>query len=157
MNDIDVHLVVPTPRIFGIPAIADNLDTTVDQLIAELDAVKETLERATTDGSLYSLAHALQQNIREQRDRIAGNELRSMYNDWDEVSVQMRLWHARFSPDMSAHGPTPAQQESYRIARKAYDEVVAELTRLVDEDYAGLKQAMDTARVPWTPGRGIQE
>ena len=28
---------------------------------------------------------------------------------------------------------------------------------LVDEDYAALKRAMDAARVPWTPGRGIQE
>ena len=26
LNDIDVHLVVPTPRLFGIPAIADSLD-----------------------------------------------------------------------------------------------------------------------------------
>lgn len=26
LSDIDVHLVVPTPRLFGIPAIADNLD-----------------------------------------------------------------------------------------------------------------------------------
>ena len=129
----------------------------IDEVIAELDAVKETLGRATTDGSLYAMAHAVQQSIREQRDRIASNELRSMYNDWDEVSVQMRLWHARFSPEMSAHGPTPAQQESMRIARKVYDEVVVELTRLVDEEYAGLKQAMDTARVPWTPGRGIQK
>ena len=29
LNDIDVHLVVPTPRLFGIPAIADNLDAIV--------------------------------------------------------------------------------------------------------------------------------
>lgn len=28
LDDIDVHLVVPTPRLFGIPAIADNLDKT---------------------------------------------------------------------------------------------------------------------------------
>ncbi|MFA5707619.1 FAD-dependent oxidoreductase [Mycolicibacterium sp.] len=26
LNDIDVHLVIPTPRLFGIPAIADSLD-----------------------------------------------------------------------------------------------------------------------------------
>ncbi|GJF13035.1 pyridine nucleotide-disulfide oxidoreductase [Mycolicibacterium cyprinidarum] len=26
LNDIDVHLVVPTPRLFGVPAIADSLD-----------------------------------------------------------------------------------------------------------------------------------
>ena len=72
------------------------------------------------------------------------------------MSVQARLWHARFDPGSSAQGPTPAQQESYRIARKLYDETVVDLTRLVDTDYAGLKQAMDTAKVPWTPGRGIQ-
>lgn len=29
LNKIDVHLVVPTPRIFGIPAIADNLDRVI--------------------------------------------------------------------------------------------------------------------------------
>ena len=29
LNNIDVHLVVPTPRIFGIPAIADNLDAVI--------------------------------------------------------------------------------------------------------------------------------
>jgi sulfide:quinone oxidoreductase len=29
LGDIDVHLVVPTPRIFGIPAIAANLDAVI--------------------------------------------------------------------------------------------------------------------------------
>ena len=29
LDKIDVHLVVPTPRIFGIPAIADNLDRVI--------------------------------------------------------------------------------------------------------------------------------
>lgn len=29
LDNIDVHLVVPTPRIFGIPAIADNLDKVI--------------------------------------------------------------------------------------------------------------------------------
>ena len=29
LDNIDVHLVVPTPRIFGIPAIADSLDTVI--------------------------------------------------------------------------------------------------------------------------------
>jgi hypothetical protein len=42
------------------------------------------------------------------------------------------------------------------IARKAFDETVAELARIVDTDYAGLKRAMDAAGVPWTPGRGVQ-
>jgi photosystem II stability/assembly factor-like uncharacterized protein len=128
----------------------------IDSVIQELDAVKVTLDRATTDGSLYELAHSIQQRIRMQRDRIADNELRDAYNDLPEMSVQARMWHARFVSSTSAHGPTAAQKESLRIARKLYDDVVAELTQLVDVEYAGLKEAMDAARVPYTPGRGVQ-
>ncbi|MEJ2297898.1 MAG: hypothetical protein P8X94_05215 [Woeseiaceae bacterium] len=129
----------------------------IDAVIAELDAVKETLPRSMTDGSLYALAHSIQQDLRAQRDLIEGNEMRSMHLDPATMTVQARLWHAQFVPTMSAHGPTAAQQDSLRIAREVYDDVVRELTRLVDEDYAGLKEAMDDARVPWTPGRGVQQ
>ncbi len=128
----------------------------IDSVIQELDAVKETLDRSMTDGSLYELANSIQQRIKAQRDRITGNEMRDMYNDLPEMTVMARMWHARFDPSSSAHGPTSSQQESLRIARKLYDEVFAELTQLVETDYAGLKEAMDTARVPYTPGRGIQ-
>ncbi|MDJ0749069.1 MAG: hypothetical protein QNJ11_06275 [Woeseiaceae bacterium] len=128
----------------------------IDDVITELDAVKATLDRSRTDGSLYEVAHALQQRIREQRDHIVDNEARDMYNDLPAMSVSARLWHARFAPQSNAHGPTTAQQESLRLARKLYDETVAELKQLVDVEYEGLKEAMDTARVPWTPGRGLQ-
>ena len=128
----------------------------IDSIIQELDAVKETLDRSVTDGSLYALANSIQQRIKVQRDRIADNELRDAYNDLPEMSVTARLWHARFDNSASAHGPTAAQQESLRIARHLYDEVLAELTQVVETDYAGLKEAMDDARVPHTPGRGLQ-
>jgi photosystem II stability/assembly factor-like uncharacterized protein len=128
----------------------------VAEVISELDAVKATLGRSMTDGSLYEVAHSLQQQLRGAREVLTGNELRDFYNDLPTMSVQTRLWHARFDPSSSAQGPTSAQQESYRIARKLYDETVVELTRLVETEYAGLKDAMDTARVPWPPGRGIQ-
>ena len=128
----------------------------IDEFVAELDAVKVTLERAMTDGSLYELAVSIQQRLKIARDRIAGNEKQSMFHEWPETTVRQRLWHARYSPTSQAHGPTPAQRESLRLARARYDAVVGELNQIVDVDYAGLKEAMDTARVPWTPGRGIQ-
>ncbi|MDJ0710823.1 MAG: hypothetical protein QNJ14_10550 [Woeseiaceae bacterium] len=129
----------------------------IDNVITELDAVKATLNRSRTDGSMYELAHSLQQRIREQRDHIADNEARDMYNDLPAMSVSARLWHARFDPSSSAHGPTASQRQSLRLARKLYDETVAELKQLVDVEYEGLKEAMDTARVPWTPGRSVQD
>ncbi len=43
-----------------------------------------------------------------------------------------------------------------RIGRELYGDAVQKLSSLIDNEYAGLKQALDDARVPWTPGRGIQ-
>ena len=151
------HRVVFESRVDELIRAASGTVSSVDAVIGELDAVKATVGRSQAGGALYELAHALQQRIRDAREVMTGNELRDYYNDLPIMSVQARLWHARFDPGSSAQGPTAAQQESYRIARKLYDETVIELTRLVDNDYAGLKEAMDTARVPWTPGRGLQD
>jgi uncharacterized protein (DUF2267 family) len=129
----------------------------IDAIVVELDAVKATLERSLTDGSLYEIANSIQQRLKAARDRLTSNESRAVYNDLDEMTVQARLWHAGFSPAANAHGPTPAQRESLRIANDLYRELATSLTALVDTDYAVLKEAMDTAKVPWTPGRGIQE
>jgi hypothetical protein len=129
----------------------------IDAVVAELDAVKDTLDRSMTDGSLYELANSIQQRIKAARDKLTGNEARDFYNDPAIMTVQARLSHARFRPSSGAYGPTATQQDSLRSARALYDETVAELKTLVDAEYAGLKEAMDTARVPWTPGRGIQE
>ena len=129
----------------------------IDEIVLELDAVKVTLERSTTDGSLYEIANSIQQALKAARDRLSNNEKRGVYNDLDEMTVQTRLQHARFSPTVGVYGPTPEQRESLRIARALYDEVVVGLATLVDTEYAGLKEAMDAAKVPWTPGRGIQK
>ncbi len=126
----------------------------VQKVIEELDAVKETLERSMTDGSLYELANSIQQNLKIQSDRLSGNQKRVEYKDEDEMTVGARLFHAGFPGGV--YGPTPEQRESLRIGRALYDDVVGELNTLVNEEYAGLKEAMDTARVPWTPGRSVQ-
>jgi sulfide:quinone oxidoreductase len=53
LNDIDIHLVVPTPRIFGIPAIADNLDRIIADyginlhVHSEMTAVDPASRKAT--------------------------------------------------------------------------------------------------------------
>jgi hypothetical protein len=72
------------------------------------------------------------------------------------VSLQERLFHARFVAEAGAYGPTPAQRTSYEVGRSLYGDVVENLTGLVDTEYAVLKEALDLAKVPWSPGRGIQ-
>ena len=128
----------------------------IDEVIAELVAVKDVLGRSTTDASLYEIANSIQQRMTMQRDRLRGNETRDIFKDWDEVSLSDRLWHARFDASSGAYGPTPEQRESLQIGRALYEDVTRQLSGLVDGEYATLKEALDTARVPWTPGRGIQ-
>jgi photosystem II stability/assembly factor-like uncharacterized protein len=128
----------------------------IDEIVAELDAAKEVLLSSTADPSLYESADSIQQRIKAERDRLIENEARQMYNDLEEMTVDSRLFHARFAPGTNAYGPTPAQRESLRIASELYDDVSRQLSNLVDVEYAGLKVAMDAAGVPWSPGRGIQ-
>ena len=150
------HRVIFESRVDELSRAAQGTGASIDALIDELDAVKQTLVRARTDGALYEMAQSLQRRLKAAKDRLGGNEARALYNDLPEMTVGARLWHARFSPQSGAYGPTAEQQESLQLARAGYDEIIAKLRQLVDEEYAGLKEAMDKARVPWTPGRGIQ-
>ena len=128
----------------------------IDEIMLEIDAIKEVLLRSTADASLYEIANSIGQRASKQRDRLTNNESRSLYKEFDEMSVQQRLWHARYSPRMNAYGPTPEQRESLDIARSVYADAKQQLTELIDVEYAGLKVALDSAGVPWSPGRGIQ-
>ncbi|MEO1248097.1 MAG: glycosyl hydrolase, partial [Pseudomonadota bacterium] len=128
----------------------------IDAVTGELDAVREVLLRFRADSSLLEIADSIGKRIAAQRDLLDDNETQDIYNDPQVMTVQARAWHARFAPMSNAYGPTPEQRESLAIARAGYDSIVAELNRLVNEEYAALKTALDDAKVPWTPGRGVQ-
>ena len=127
----------------------------IDAIVAELTAAKEVLLSSTADPSLYEIANSIQQRIQVERDRLTENEIRDNYYELKAMTVRARLWHARFAPT-NAYGPTPSQRESLRIASSLYQNVSEQLSNLVDVDYAGLKDALNAAGVPWSPGRGIQ-
>lgn len=57
LDNIDVHLVVPTPRIFGIPAIADNLDKVIADYGIQLHTGSEvrSIDSATRKVSVTNL------------------------------------------------------------------------------------------------------
>ena len=127
----------------------------VDEVLEQLGAIEDTLERSTADMQLYARANALEKAIGEQRDRLAGNGTRSRLSVNQPVPVTSRLRHPAFDPSRNAYGPTATQEQSLRIAQDVFSEVSAELTRLVDREYRALTEALDAAGVPWTPGRGV--
>ncbi len=96
---------------------SDGTVKAIDEIAAEIDAIKEVLLRSTADASLYQRANSLKQRLTVQRERLAANETRDMFKDLDAVPLNARIFHARFVRASNAHGPTPAQRESMQIGR----------------------------------------
>jgi hypothetical protein len=113
------------------------------------------LQSATANLNLYATANSLQQQLTAQRVSLAGHETRNAFGAPGKMPVTGRLAHAAYNPHANAYGPTQTQSASLEIAQNRYAEISAELTRLVDNEYQQLLQALDGAGVPWTPGRGV--
>jgi len=127
----------------------------IDEVLPQLDAIKEALQSSTADMVLYAQANSIQQRINQARDRLSGNDTRRGFSDPGLMSVRSRLQYASYDPNGNAYGPTQTQTETFAIARDAYAEIGTALTQLIDGEYQSLLRALDAAGVPWTPGRGV--
>ena len=135
-------------------AVSGTLNS-IDEVRAQLDAIKETLANSTADMILYDRANSIQQRISEIRDRLTTNETRDKFSDSGLMSVRDRLAYAIYDHNRNAYGPTQTQRETFAIAQSSYAEIGPALTALIDGEYQSLKRALDDAGVPWTPGRGV--
>jgi len=129
----------------------------IDEVLPQLDAIKEALQSSTADMGLYAQANSIQQRINQARDRLSGNDTRRGFSDPGLMSVRSRLQYASYNPNGNAYGPTQTQTETFAIARDAYAEIGTALTQLIDGEYQSLLRALDAAGVPWTPGRGVMQ
>lgn len=133
----------------------DGTINSIDEINGQLGAIKDVLKNSRASLLLYEQAHTLQTRIIQQRNRLEKNQTLSAFGVNGTMAVSDRLWHARFNPSTSAYGPTETQRQSFNIARDTYVDIATQLTELVDGEYAALQDALDSADVPWTPGRGI--
>ena len=135
-------------------AVSGTLNS-IDEVQAELDAIKVTLSNSTADMALYARANSIQQRISQLRDRLATNSTRNLFEDPGLMSVGARLANAIYDHNNNAYGPTQTQRETFAIARDAYAEIGPALTALINGEYQSLKRDLNAAGVPWTPGRGV--
>ena len=133
----------------------DGTINSVEEVMAELDAIEESIQNSTAGMNLYQAANAIQEGLHMQLERLSGNGTRRSFSANGPVPITSRLQHASYSPNRNAHGPTATQRDSLAIAKSEYASIATELTRLVDREYEQLKDDLDAASVPWTPGRGV--
>jgi sulfide:quinone oxidoreductase len=134
LDKIDVHLVVPTPRAFGIAAIADNLDKVIADYgiqlhtMSEITAVDGDSKKVTvtalgeggTDGTLtYDVLHAVPRQ--SAPDWIKASPLSTGddngYVDLDKFTMQ----HVRYPNvfGLGDAGSTPNSKTGAAIRKQA--------------------------------------
>ena len=146
--------VVYERRVEELIRAVDGTAGALSAIDTELNLVKQALAASNGADALYAETQRIHRELALVSDQLSGEQTRAIFNQSMPMSVNERLWHARFAP-IQAYGPTPDQRESFRIATEQFQALSARLSELVDRDYVALKQQLDAAGVAWTPGRGL--
>ncbi|MDH3645862.1 MAG: glycosyl hydrolase [Gammaproteobacteria bacterium] len=126
----------------------------IDELIGNTTAMKETLTRSIADPQLYDETHRIEKRARQLRERLAGNEQRNFMSEPGPMPIDSRIYVAGSGDRTSAHGPTQTQRRSLEIAEEEFAVVGRDLKNLLEVELRELREKLDTAGVPWSPGRG---
>ncbi len=124
-------------------------------LLKELGAIKQTLQRAGTEGELRSRARALELEIMDLQLKLSGDEKRDLAGDSGPVSVSRRINVVQLGTSYSTYGPAPMHERSLEIGEQLFAGIKTTLNRIFNTDMPALRKALDEAGVPWTPGRGV--
>lgn len=127
----------------------------IDELVASIEAIKEVTVRSTADATLYEEADSISKRARKLRDRLTANQARDYMSDPGPAPISGRLGSASAGVREAAYGPTATQSRSLDIADEEFAEVGSALDRLIDVEFRALREKLDAAGVPWTPGRGV--
>lgn len=140
-------------RVDQLQGRIDGADKAIDEAMKELAAIKETLLRSTAPLYLRSQAHGIEQELRTLKLTISGDPEREKMNSPGPVALSSRLGSVAIGTAFSAYGPTPTLERNVEIAEQGFAEILPDLQRIFDEELPALRDKLDAAQVPWTPGR----
>ncbi len=142
-------------RLDNLMRQASGAESAIKALLSELGAIKQTLLRSKAPVALRDKARALELEALDLQLQLAGDDVRDFAGDIGPVSVKRRVEVARFGTSFSTYGATPMHQEAMEIGEQKFAGIKTALDRVFGTDMPALREAMDEAGVPWTPGRGV--
>ncbi|MBD3868228.1 MAG: glycosyl hydrolase [Acidobacteria bacterium] len=104
-------------------------------------------------GELAARVRQLEVEIRDLQILLTGDGTISRRSEPTPPSITDRVQRIIQAQWDSTSAPTATSRDGYRFAAQAFAPVLADLTRLVETDLAGLEQDLESAGGPWTPGR----
>jgi photosystem II stability/assembly factor-like uncharacterized protein len=111
------------------------------------------VETPTADGKLTDEANAIDKRLNELLIALRGDSVIAARNENTPASITQRVFGITGQQNMSTAKPTQTQMDQYNFAAQEFEQVLARLRILVENDVAKLEKALEAAGAPYTPGR----
>ena len=149
------ELVAFTARLDDLNRQLAGASAAVKTLLVETGAIKATLLRSGAANTLREQARSIELELLEIQQKITGNEARGLYGDEGPVSINRRLEVAVMGTFRSTYGPTATHMGSIEIAELEFAGIKTSIQRISEVEMPALRNELNAAGVPWTPGRGV--
>ncbi|HJS74707.1 MAG TPA: glycosyl hydrolase, partial [Vicinamibacteria bacterium] len=126
----------------------------VEETRSRLDYVmRAILQAPRADEALLREARALDDRLHAIDVALSGDETIRSRSESTPPSIAERVDDVVSGHWTSTSAPTETQRDAYRIAGAAFEPVLEDLRRLLEDDLPALEAKLDDAGAPWTPGR----
>jgi hypothetical protein len=126
----------------------------VEETGSRLDFIaRAILQSPRADAALFQEARALEERLHAIDVALEGDSTIRSRSESTPPAIAERVDDVVSGHWTSTSAPTETQREAYRIAGAAFEPVLEDLRRLLEDDLPALEAKLDDAGAPWTPGR----
>ncbi len=124
------------------------------ETLSQLGEIKQMVSNTTDlDPQLLDQAQAITIKLLDLQEKFVGDRLRAERSQTSEVSIMSRVRTALYGTSGQTYGPTQTHRQQYQIGQEQFQQVAAELQKVLENEYQPLLKVLDNAGAPWTPGR----
>ncbi len=127
----------------------------VEETRLQLTAMKDVIMRSTADPALRQHVLAIEKEIYEIEERVAGDRIKNRIGEPVATSLSDRVFALSLGNLFSTKGPTASHMQLYEFAKQGISDVTSQLNHVNDVLIQKLASDMDAAGVPWSPGRKV--
>jgi hypothetical protein len=126
----------------------------VEETASRLDYIaRAILQSPRADAALLSEARALEDRLHAIDVALSGDATIRSRSESTPPSISDRVDDVVSGHWTSTSAPSETQREACRIAGEAFEPLLEDLRRLLEDDLPALEAKLDEAGAPWTPGR----
>ncbi len=183
LEENNEHRVLAAPKRFHVVPLREgalkgsNHDETAD-FWRELEAVQQqssatfrtlnnTLQKITAmRTALYNSSASVGEGdklLTETRKKlldlkliVSGNPAKNEVGEKNNPSIQQRLGYASTGTSRSTYGPTPSHRRAVEIARTELKEIMADLSKIQNDDLKKIEMILKEANAPWIEGQELK-